>query len=142
LAPAVVGGALISQVSSEPQSSFATLGNEAAGTTNQVKVTMTTPSLVAGVYKLTFQADIGTSLAIGSARCISDVIFDGVTVHTGFSTLGGTPTNGWTNMAGFAYITLTAGVKTGTINWRCSGPPTNGATTFIRRARMDLTRIS
>lgn len=139
-APAVIGGALISQVSSDAVTTFDSLGSEAAAIVNQVKLTMTTPSLAAGTYKLTYQADIGTSLAVSSSQLISDIIFNGVTVATMFSTIGGAPTR-WSNYNGFIYLTLTAGSKVGTINYRSTNPPFGGVL-HIRNARMELVRIS
>jgi len=130
--PTVISGSIIAQVSSDAESTT-------VSGTNTIKVTMTTPSLAAGVYKLTYSCEITTDVVAGTTRNLVQVFFDGVAVCEFGNSQGGS-TN-YEACCGFAYRTLTAGVKTCTMQYRLSAP--NGLRTgYIRNARLELTRFS
>lgn len=132
--PQVINGSIIAQASSDATSTT-------VSGTNVLKLTLTTPSLVAGVYKLTYQFETNGNVVPDTTRCIVQVTFDGVTVSESGSAQHNTGGSLFELRSGFAYRTLTAGVKTCTIHFRTEVP--NGLRDAqIRNARLELTRFS
>ena len=123
-------GSEFQQVESDGESST-------SGTSWVEKVSLTTGSVPAGTYRIgwSFEMRTDSSSMTGYARIQVD---DTDTV--GDMAVRIAPTTGWAMLSGFKYITLSASSHDIDLDYTSS--PNGNKTSYIRRARLELWRVS
>jgi hypothetical protein len=102
----------------------------------QQKLRLTTPSLIAGTYRIGYYAEYwhgSTSYAV-SVRCQLD---DATTLCE--ATNEPSDSDNRNALGGFAYVSLTAAAHTIDIDWKSQDC---GCTAYIRNARLEIWRVS
>ena len=112
-------------------------------TTYVNKLTLTTPVLAGGDYKIEWYAETRPDDGTGGSRADTQVLLDGTTTIAEDENMiddvvFGTDVGSWKNVSGFDIQTLTAAVHTIDIEFKVTTP--GGAN--IRRARISITRVS